>query len=550
MKIKVKSDSLPFVNIRSKPDIESSEIIGKAYPDFELEVDQVVNEWAFLPITISNIKIGGFAYVKAEYLDINAPTPIPSEPVKLPAKVRLGLHVMSNVGQAITEAGNGCKFFMVMDNNLGAHQLKTAFPDTVVMVRRYLRNRLTADDMVRALEVYPESRLVYTGHNEQDVIGSSVDAIRERAQFDAEVATKIKMIAPNARYAAGTWSMGEPNITDAGIVQALKDNYAPHFNSGLFDLDQHSYSTTFGLTDGEAEWLVRRWEFYFTKCGFNPARGQSIYMSETGADDGHQNGFRGQGASGDQFENWCRRFYEVNQRALVVNGIAYPSPVVGGAIFQLGGNGDPQWQRFEVSGLLPQLRKYYNFGNVVPVPTPNPVPPKPIPVGIVIPPLNQRDPKWSGKMLGFSNSTTLGGYGCLITCFAMLGDKRVDEMNELYKSHNLFVQDNLAATFDVNLAGIKGVSKPEYLGKFTDAVSDSVMAQLRSHLRTPDGFAIFEVDISASPSLQQHFVLGVGVRDGNIVINDPWWGDKALLAPRYGSTDAIAIYRIWLYTKS
>ena len=547
MKIKVKSDALPFLNIRSGP-TPTSLVIGKAKPGFELDVDKIENGWAFLPVTTRGMRLGGYVYVNADYLEQNVVPPVKPPPVRVEGKVRLGLHVMSNVGHAINEAGQGCKFFMVMDNNLGAHQLKMAFPDAVVMVRRYLRNRLSAEDMVRALEVYPESRLVYTGHNEQDVIGSGVNEIRERAEFDVAVAQRIKAIAPNAKYAGGTWSMGEPNIVDAGICKALQDYYAPHFNSGLLDLDQHSYSTTFALNQTEADWLVRRWEFYFTKCGFDPNRGQSIYMSETGADDGHQNGFKGQGASGDQFEAWCRRYYEVNKKDLIVGGRSYPSPVVGGAIFQLGGNGDPQWQRFEMSGYLPQIRKYYNYDTTPSNPPPVIIPPTP--VGIIIPPLNQRDPKWASKMLGWSNSTTLGGYGCLITCFAMLADKRVDEMNELFKSHNMFVQQNLAATFDLNLVGMHNSSKPQYLGKFTSAVPDDVMNTLKNHLRKLDGFAILEVDISTSPSLQQHFVLGVGVRDGKVVINDPWWGDKATLSPRYGSTDAIAIYRIWLYTKS
>lgn len=360
MKIKVKSTATPFLNIRSSASVNST-VIGKALPGTELEVDKIVNGWAFLPITTNGMRLGGWAFVSAQFLESSSDTPsIPDPVVRTENKLRLGLHVMSNVGHAIAEAGKGCRYFMVMNNNLGAHQLKTAFPDAVVMSRFYIgRNRLSADDLIRALQVYPESELVYTGHNEQDIIGTSPDAIRERSQFDAEVAQKIKIIAPKAKYAAATWSMGEPDVSNPEIIKAIKDYYAPHFNSGLFGLDQHSYSQTAAWADWETEWLVRRWEKYFTLCGFNPNRGQSIYMGETGCDDGKQNGFRGQGASADQFKAWCRKFIEVGKRDIVIDGKSYPSPLVGGAIFQVGGNGDPQWNRFEMSGYLDSMKEFY-----------------------------------------------------------------------------------------------------------------------------------------------------------------------------------------------
>lgn len=163
--------------------------------------------------------------------------------------------------------------------------------------------------------------------------------------------------------------------------------------------------------------------------------------------------------------------------------------------------------------------------------------------------VGQRNPAWANKKLGFSSST-LGGYGCLMTAFGMLCGKNTDEMNEAFKSHNLFVQQNLAATFDIRKAGAMGVSAPTYLGRWNDPVPEETLEQIREHLRKPNGYAIFEVDISTRPALQQHFVTGIGVDSNGIVINDPWYGDTVSLSPRYGRTDGIAIYRAWLYTKT
>ena len=33
---------------------------------------------------------------------------------------------------------------------------------------------------------------------------------------------------------------------------------------------------------------------------------------------------------------------------------------------------------------------------------------------------SQQDPKWSAKLLGFDNSTTIGAAGCLLTSMAMV----------------------------------------------------------------------------------------------------------------------------------
>lgn len=58
-------------------------------------------------------------------------------------------------------------------------------------------------------------------------------------------------------------------------------------------------------------------------------------------------------------------------------------------------------------------------------------------------PLYQRDPRWAKKTLGFSK-LTIGGYGCTISCLAMLLSRvenrevRVDEVNEKLKSVKAF----------------------------------------------------------------------------------------------------------------
>jgi hypothetical protein len=126
----------------------------------------------------------------------------------------------------------------------------------------------------------------------------------------------------------------------------------------LFEIDQHSYSHKKVLDDSEAHWLVRRWEMYFQSCGFDPRRRQSVYMTETGCDDWGL-GFPAQNTTQEEFRAWCNRFMEVGRKPLIVNGVKYESPLVGGAIFQLGGNGDPRWNKFDVAGYLDTLKEFY-----------------------------------------------------------------------------------------------------------------------------------------------------------------------------------------------
>jgi hypothetical protein len=54
---------------------------------------------------------------------------------------------------------------------------------------------------------------------------------------------------------------------------------------------------------------------------------------------------------------------------------------------------------------------------------------------------SQRDSRWKNEKLGFGN-TTIGDYGCTITCVAMMADIEPSEVNQRLKSKNGFTGDN------------------------------------------------------------------------------------------------------------
>lgn len=284
------------------------------------------------------------AWVPIRQLKFNvAPKPEPQPVTPTAQPIRLGYNCL-NAGMAMAKADAGCRFFMLQDVGV-ARQIKRKYPDAVVMVRWYHGQRVTADDIVRALSPSLDDELVFTGLNECDwLCYGTIDQLRERAAFDVAMAQRIKERSPKSVYAAGTFSVGTPDFTSAGICEAMRQLYAPHYNSGLMSIDYHSYTPS--LTSGFDVWYARRWQWLFDKCGFDVNSTSRIYSGETGVDDGKGHGFTGVGATQAQVNDWVIRFKALQSEP--VNG--KPSPFVGGAIFALGENGDRKWWPFKMDG--------------------------------------------------------------------------------------------------------------------------------------------------------------------------------------------------------
>jgi hypothetical protein len=263
---------------------------------------------------------------------------------------------------ALPLAQRGCRFFMVLNNPGFASRLKNEYPDAIVMARRHWNKQMpSVDAAISGMDGCHDPRLIYTGINEGDECGQggsgnniNVDEIRKRAEFDIALARKIKEIS-GAKYAAGTFSMGTPEFNSPAICDAIRALYAPHYNSGLIWWDHHLYSPLIDhiYLDNELQWFETRWQFLFTRCGFDPDSASRVICSETGEDEGGVGGFPAHGRNEDQVAGWGRRFIDTQSRPLVVGGAAYPSPFVGGAMFQVGNRED--WNGYNVEGLLGKI---------------------------------------------------------------------------------------------------------------------------------------------------------------------------------------------------
>lgn len=139
-------------------------------------------------------------------------------------------------------------------------------------------------------------------------------------------------------------------------------------------------------------------------------------------------------------------------------------------------------------------------------------------------PLSQNDPGWKSKRLGFDNSNTIGKWGCLLTCLAMVADRHG------YNETPLSLNDKLKGLGpNVGFMGalVVPASLPRVLPRlrFRNYIechnSPAPIADIDASLAS-EMPVIVEVDYSAAPGLQNHWVVLYKKSAGDYLIRDPW----------------------------
>lgn len=146
-------------------------------------------------------------------------------------------------------------------------------------------------------------------------------------------------------------------------------------------------------------------------------------------------------------------------------------------------------------------------------------------------PISQRDSKWAPELLGFNTSTyTIGGYGCLITCLAMVC--------------NYYGKVETPSTINKKLKDVKGFSNggfyiwgavckvfpdinEKWLGSFPDPLTNTQMDTIKQAIK--DGRPVMvEIDFQPATAIpDQHFVLLIAYDlndENNFTMADPWTG--------------------------
>lgn len=174
----------------------------------------------------------------------------------------------------------------------------------------------------------------------------------------------------------------------------------------------------------------------------------------------------------------------------------------------------------------------------------------------VYPLMGQRDARWRHVSLGNSKTSTIGEYGCLLTCLAMLVNEFPDALNQQLVAANAFFPAGSACPaclkrpFDVRRWTGRG---PHYVRESerypTKPFPSTEITALREHLLRGNP-AIVEVDYNGTAPGGQHFVLAVDAhrQPVRIGIHDPFYNDDPDLVPRYGITHAVAIVGVIYYS--
>lgn len=293
-----------------------------------------------------------------------APAITPPARFPTPPSVMLGAHALSDTRSAQRAFDSGCRLFTLVDSYGAAAAL--ADRGAWVMARKSWPTYVpTPDQFMRAIGE-PHPRVIYLGLNENDSIGSGADDIRARAAFDVEVARRIARAAGGrSMYAAGSFAAGSPDFEDAGVCRAIRDGYAQAYNAGELWFDMHNSVTRWKGTrsrgdDASLARAVRRWEFLFTRCGFDP-RVRGIVSSMAGIDAGAGLADKG----GEEFAAFCRAWIDVQSRDLHIarSGEGAPartgsftSPYVGGTVFHMSGAGDTRLKAHNMAPYLDHLR--------------------------------------------------------------------------------------------------------------------------------------------------------------------------------------------------
>jgi hypothetical protein len=157
--------------------------------------------------------------------------------------------------------------------------------------------------------------------------------------------------------------------------------------------------------------------------------------------------------------------------------------------------------------------------------------------------LTQRDPRWSGEIMGYGFAN-IGAVGCYLTAFCEGLNKwgysfNPSSMNQILKDRGLWIQENY---IDVaNLA----VKWPEVFESFQSIEPYNDQPTIDAFIK-PNCFVVCKVDAKGIGGHGTHFVLLNAVVNGIAQIVDPWTGSVEPVTKKYGSLGNILGLRIFI----
>ena len=320
----------PYVNLRAGPGVGAIDLGDVPYGT-QVDIISTVQGWYQIPVYVTpGGPMVGSAWLSSDWVKIN------TAPVQPARKVRVGANLLHAHHLAQRAYDLGIRVFQFMDGMQEGKNFARDHKDAVVMLRRYVDR--WAEPGAYLFEGIEPGCVYLSPNNEGTFIGAGTpEEIKASAEWDMKMARIVQ--DAGGIYAGFGHAMGTPDYTRVGIRDAMRQYYAPLYNRGLMAINGHYYSPNYEHVFQAAEWIwyERRWEWMFTHCGFDPnPQLLGVYCDETGVDEGGVGGFPAHGINAEQIGMWCRKFIELSSASMVIDGVSYPSPVRGAAIFQAG----------------------------------------------------------------------------------------------------------------------------------------------------------------------------------------------------------------------
>lgn len=267
------------------------------------------------------------------------------------ATIKIGVNVSTHERAAEDAYQRNCDFFVIMNGEVTARKIKAASPKAFVVQRLYTDTWTLSGSAYADRVPGRADGIVNEFINEADAWPyGTVKQLHDR--IDQELKAADILTARGVAVGLGVFSMGCVDFTNDDICKEVA-RYAPYYNNNpLVYFAMHPYSPTKDhiWSDESLIWYERRWEYLFTKCRFNAAK-KGLYFSEMGVD-GAGGGFPHWNFTDEEFRAWLRRWRAVQARPVVVDGVSYESPVIGGAIFIYGQGQDDRWRTFDITNQI------------------------------------------------------------------------------------------------------------------------------------------------------------------------------------------------------
>jgi hypothetical protein len=136
---------------------------------------------------------------------------------------------------------------------------------------------------------------------------------------------------------------------------------------------------------------------------------------------------------------------------------------------------------------------------------------------------SQTDPAWKAKMLGFSNSSTIGNFGCLLTSVSILAsayglNESPDSLNEKMKKVSGF---SAGTAFMIPSAVPSVLPGIRYVTYINCANAPAPLAEIDAWLGRGKP-VIIEADWSPQAGVQTHYMVVYGKQDDDYLVYDPY----------------------------